>query len=190
MALARTQAVALVGIDGHVVEVEADLNTGIPGLSLIGLPDASLHEARDRVRAAVQNSGEEWPLRRITLGLSPASLRKTGASFDLAIAVAVLAAAGGVPLAPLAETVLLGELALDGRVRPVRGVLPALLCAARAGFRRAVVPEDNLDEARLLPELDVHGAGSLPELLRWLRAGAPSQPYVVPPPPPPEAVGR
>ena len=192
MALARAYGVALVGIEGQVVEVEADLNTGIPGLSLIGLPDASLHEARDRVRAAIQNSGEEWPLRRITLGLSPASLRKTGASFDVAIAVAVLGAAGGVPLTALSQAVLLGELALDGRVRPVRGVLPALLCAARAGYRRAVVPEGNLDEARLLPELDVFGASSLPELLRWLRAGAPPPLSVVRPPAPaePPAVDR
>src|SRR5664280_2076887 len=126
MPLARTLAVALVGVEGRLVEVEADLAQGLPGLTLVGLPDTSLQEARDRIRAAIVNSGESWPQRRITLGLSPASLPKRGSSFDLAMAIAVLAAAGGVPTALLADTVLVGERGLDGRVRPVRGVLPAV----------------------------------------------------------------
>ena len=177
MALARTFAVALVGVDGHVVEVEADLNAGIPALSIIGLPDASLYEARDRVKAAVLNSGEEWPQRRITLGLSPASLRKTGSSFDLAMAVAVLGAANAVPLGPLASLILLGELALDGRVRPVRGVLPALLAAARAGFDRVVVGEANVAEAQLVPDVRVQARSVAEEVARAvLQAGTAQRP--------------
>jgi magnesium chelatase family protein len=172
MSLARCYAVSLVGVDGHVVEVEADLGNGIPGLTIIGLPDTSLYEARDRVRAAISNSGEEWPLRKITLALSPASLRKAGSSFDLAMALAVLGAAGAVPLESSRTMIMLGELALDGRVRPVRGVLPALLAAGRSGFDRAVVAEANVAEARLVPELRVHGVASLSALVAWLRGGA------------------
>src|SRR5690349_19853782 len=122
MPIARAWSVALIGVDGHVVEVEADLAQGLPGLAVIGLPDAALAEARDRIRAAIVNSGEAWPQRRITLALSPAALPKRGSSFDLAMAGAVLAANAAVPADALAGRVLLGELGLDGRVRPVRGV--------------------------------------------------------------------
>src|SRR3954454_15179890 len=189
MALARTYAVALLGVDGHVIEVEADLGNGIPGLSIIGLPDTSLYEARDRVKAALVNSGETWPQRRITLGLSPASLRKTGSSFDLAMSVPLLEAGRGLSLEGAGSMVLLGELALDGRVRPVRGVLPALLAATRAGFTRAVVAKANAAEARLVPGLRVHAVPSLASLIVWVRAGAKDVPQlddeVLPPDEPP-----
>ena len=178
MALARAYAVALVGLDGHVVEVEADLAQGLPGLTVIGLPDASLAEARDRVRAAVVNSGQSWPQRRITLALSPASLPKRGSSFDLALAAAVLAAAGVLPADALIGRVLVGELGLDGRVRPVPGVLPAVLTAARAGVERAVVPLENLAEARLLPGVQARGVGCLRDLVALL-AGEPYDEAVV-----------
>ncbi len=168
MALARAYAVGLVGLDGHLVEVEADLARGLPGLTVIGLPDAALGEARDRVRAAVVNSGQVWPQRRITLALSPASLPKRGSGFDLALAAAILAAARAVPADRLLGRVLVGELGLDGRVRPVRGVLPAVLTAARAGVHRVVVPLANLAEARLLPGVDARGVGSLRDLVSLL----------------------
>ncbi|MDQ3431740.1 MAG: ATP-binding protein, partial [Actinomycetota bacterium] len=122
MTLARAHAAALVGVQGHAVEVEADLAQGLPTFVLVGLPDTALSEARDRVRAAVVNSGESWPARRITVSLSPAALPKRGSGFDLPIAVAVLAAAGGLPMAQLEGMALMGELGLDGQVRPVRGV--------------------------------------------------------------------
>ena len=159
MALARAFAVGLVGLKGHVVEVEADLAQGIPGLSVIGLPDAALAEARDRVRAAVVNSGHSWPSRRITLALSPAWLPKRGSGFDLALAASVLAADRVVPPLALLGRVLLGELGLDGRVRPVRGVLPAALTARDAGVERLVVPLENLAEARLVPGVTARGVG-------------------------------
>jgi magnesium chelatase family protein len=169
MALARAFSVALVGLDGHVVEIEADLALGVPGLTMVGLPDAALAEARDRVRAAVVNSGQAWPTsKRITLGLSPASLPKRGSGFDLALAAAVLAADGVVPAAALLGRVLLGELGLDGAVRPVRGVLPAVVTASHAGFEQVVVPADNLAEARLLPGVQAHGVRSLRDLLALL----------------------
>jgi|SRR5262245_58090761 len=139
MGLARTYAIGLVGLDGHLIEVEAHIAPGLPGFTLIGLPDAVLYEARDRVRAAVINSGLKWPDRRMTVSLSPASLHKRGSSFDLALACAILGAGGAVPKSALADLVLVGELGLDGRVRSVPGVLPAVLAAVRAGMKRVVV---------------------------------------------------
>ncbi|HVL84410.1 MAG TPA: YifB family Mg chelatase-like AAA ATPase [Pseudonocardia sp.] len=171
MPLGRAWSVALNGVDGHVVEVEADVGGGLPAVHLVGLPDAALHESRDRVRAAVVNSGREWPNERIVLALSPATMRKTGSAFDLALACAVLAAGPGVDQPELDGTVLLGELALDGRLRPVRGILPCLLAARAARMRRVVVPRAALAEAALVDGLEVHGAGSLDEVLRWLAGG-------------------
>ena len=168
MALARAYAVGLVGLDGHLVEVEADLAQGLPGLTVIGLPDAALAEARDRVRAAIVNSGQQWPQKRITLALSPAALPKRGSGFDVALAAAVLAASGAVPAQALLGRVLVGELGLDGRVRPVRGVLPSVLTALRAGVERVVVPLANLAEARLLPGVSARGIGSLRDLVALL----------------------
>src|ERR1700716_4476103 len=109
MSLARTHSIALVGVEGHPVEIEADIQNGLPGLLLVGLPDTALREARDRIRAAIVNSREEWPQRKITVGLSPASLPKRGSWFDLAIAIGILAAAGKVPRAAAAGVMCFGE---------------------------------------------------------------------------------
>jgi magnesium chelatase family protein len=173
MSYAKVLAVGLVGLAGHLVEVEADLAAGLPGLTLTGLPDAALFEARDRVRAALVNSGESWPNRRITVNLLPAALPKHGSVFDVAIAVGVLAGAGELPLAPLHGVVLLGELGLDGTVQPVRGVLPGLLAAARAGITRAVVPVANAREAALVPGVTVRATDSLRRLIDFVRGSGP-----------------
>jgi magnesium chelatase family protein len=186
MTLACSHAVALVGVEGHLVEVEADLAQGLPGLAITGLPDVALSEARDRVRAAVVNSGFPWPNKRMTIGLSPAWLPKRGTSFDLAVAVALLAAADLLPAAALKDLLLVGELGLDGRVKPVAGVLPAVLTWAEAGRTRVVVPAANLAEARLLPDIEAVGVGTLGDLVEWLRGGV--LPVVLPESlPPPEA---
>ena len=181
MALARTLAVALVGVTGRLVTVEAHVGGGLPGFTLVGLPDTALAESRDRVRAAVLNARRPWPQHRITVNLSPASLPKAGAHFDLSIALAVLAADGTIPAAPLAGTVVLGELGLDGRVRPVRGVLPAVLAAAAAGVERVVVPCGNTREARLVPGVEVVPVVSLRALTGWL-LGEPPEPAEPPEP--------
>src|ERR1700727_3141467 len=151
MSLARTHSIALVGVQGHPVEIEADIENGLVGLLLVGLPDTALREARDRIRSAVVNSRERWPNRRITVGLSPASLPKRGSSFDLGIAVAIVAAAGAAPAMLLDRAVLLGQPGLDGRLPPVRGILPAVAAAAAAGFGEVVVPQPNAPEAGLVP---------------------------------------
>src|SRR5450755_1631066 len=178
MALARAWSVALAGVQGTVVEVEADLAPGLPGLTIIGLPDAALSESRDRVKAAILNTAEPWPQKRITLGLSPATLPKHGSGFDLSMAVAVLAADGGLASRALQGVVFFGELGLDGRVRPIRGVLPAAMAAAAAGFYRVVVPRANAAEAALVPDLSVWPVGSLRELLVALRTGHPPEPPI------------
>jgi magnesium chelatase family protein len=167
--VARTHSIALVGVEGFPVEIESDLGNGLPSLLLVGLPDTALREARDRIRAAIINSHEHWPQRRITVGLSPASLPKRGSGFDIGIALSILAAAGAIPPATLDGVAFLGELGLDGRLRPVRGVLPAMAAAACAGFGKAVVAQPNAEEAALVPGLRVAGAPTLAALLAWLR---------------------
>jgi magnesium chelatase family protein len=181
--LARAYSVALVGVQGHLIEVEADIASGLPATILVGLPDTALREARDRIRAAIVNSGERWPAAKITVGLSPAALPKRGSGFDLAIAVAILAAAEAVPASALAGKMFLAELGLDGRLRPVPGVLPAVVAAA-CGAQTIVVAAQNAEEAALVPGVKVVGASSLAEVIVWLRGGPePLAPAVVPGPP-------
>ncbi|NUK07514.1 YifB family Mg chelatase-like AAA ATPase [Streptomyces lunaelactis] len=168
MGFARACSVALVGVEGVVVEVQADLEPGVAAFTLVGLPDKSLVESRDRVRAAVVNSGAEWPQKKLTVGLSPASVPKGGSGFDLAVAMAVLGAAERIDPKAIADLVLIGELGLDGRVRPVRGVLPAVLAAAEAGYRQVVVPEQTAGEASLVPGVSVLGVRSLRQLIAVL----------------------
>ncbi|MFJ6993188.1 YifB family Mg chelatase-like AAA ATPase [Streptomyces sp. NPDC003090] len=168
MGFARTCSVALVGVDGVVVEVQADLEPGVAAFTLVGLPDKSLSESRDRVRAAMVNSGAPWPQKKLTVGLSPASVPKGGSSFDLAVACAVMAAAELIDPRTIADLVLIGELGLDGRVRPVRGVLPAVLAAAEAGYEQVVVPEQTAGEASLVPGVSVLGVRSLRQLVAVL----------------------
>ncbi|MFE2055550.1 YifB family Mg chelatase-like AAA ATPase [Streptomyces sp. NPDC059446] len=168
MGFARACSVALVGVEGVVVEVQADLEPGVAAFTLVGLPDKSLVESRDRVRAAVVNSGAEWPQKKLTVGLSPASVPKSGSGFDLAVACAVLGAAERIDPAAVADVVMIGELGLDGRVRPVRGVLPAVLAAAEAGYRQVVVPEQTAGEAALVPGVSVLGVRSLRQLIAVL----------------------
>ncbi|MFD8483437.1 YifB family Mg chelatase-like AAA ATPase [Kitasatospora sp. NPDC059673] len=184
MAFARTCSVALVGVDGVVVEVQADLEPGLAAFSLVGLADKALLEARDRVRAAVSNSGEKWPLRKLTVGLTPASVPKSGSGYDLAVACAVLAAAERLDPASIDGLLIIGELGLDGRVRPVRGVLPAVLAAADAGYRQIVVAEQTAAEAELVPGVSVLGVRSLRQLIAIL-TNAP-----IPDEPPDPSIGR
>ena len=159
--LAKANAISLMGLAGTVIAVESEISSSLPGFVLVGLPDASLTESKDRVRAAVQNSGMKMPNRRVTVNLSPASVRKQGSSFDLAIAVSLLAAAGTLQPQSLVGWVHLGELGLDGSVRRVTGTLPALLAAKKAGLLKAVVPIANLPEAQLVEGMQVVGASNL-----------------------------
>ncbi len=171
--VARTRGVVLLGVDGHVVGVEAHVSLGVSGFSVVGLADKLVSEARDRCRSAVINTGLEWPGPKNTVGLSPAELPKRGPTLDLAIALALLAASDQVPRSSTADLVIVGELALDGRVRPVRGALVAALAARAGGARRIVVPSANVEEASLVPDIDVIGVRHLAGLVAFARGEAP-----------------
>lgn len=162
--LAKSHAISLLGLNGTVVQVEADISANLPGFSLVGLPDASLSEATSRVRAACANSGFGFPSRKITVNLSPASVPKSGSSFDLAIAVAVLFAMKIMPQ-PQKKTLFAGELGLDGALKPVWGVLPIALAAREAGFETIIVPTENVTEAGVLQGIEVLGVDSLRRLV-------------------------
>jgi magnesium chelatase family protein len=161
--------VALVGLEGRIVEVEADIGAGLPRTVLVGLPDSALYQARDRCKAAISNSGQEWPISLLTINLSPATLPKAGSHYDIAIVAAVLAAQGVFGAEQLRRSVLLGEVGLDGRLRPVRGVLPATLAAQQAGFTRVIVPLRQAGEARLVEGIEVFGIASISQLVAFLR---------------------
>lgn len=167
MPIGRTTAVALLGLTGSLVSVEADISNQLPKFVLIGLPDTALGEARDRVWAAATNSGCPLPTRKLTVNLSPAALPKHGSGFDLAIALAALVAAGSINAGSVESVVHLGELGLDGRLRPINGVLPAVLAAGRAGATTVMVPVGNQDEASLVPGIRVVGVASLRDAAIW-----------------------
>ena len=162
MALGRSYSVALVGLNGYIVEVEADIGQTLPAFIILGLPDASLNEAKERIRSAAQNSGIPLSRRKITANLIPASLPKRGSGFDLAIAMAALLASNDVR--STGRTVFIAELGLDGRLRPVRGVLPAVMAAVRAGYPDVVVAKSNAAEAELVPGARVRGYSTLARL--------------------------
>ncbi len=192
MSYATARTITLDGADGHLVDVQVDLAQGLVKTAMVGRPDAAITEARDRCRAAVVNSGFEWPAtRRVTILLSPADLPKRGSHFDLAIAVAVVAAQSRQEAAArlregLEGVVLVGELTLDGRLRAVPGVLPMTMAAASRGIGRVVVPEPQVDEARLVPGVEVLGARSLAQVVAALSGVA----VPAAPPVPPLATGR
>lgn len=162
MALGRTYSVALVGLNGYIVEVEADIGQTLPAFVILGLPDASLNEAKERIRSAAQNSGIPLSRRKITANLIPASLPKRGSGFDLSIAMAVLLAANDVR--STGRHVFIAELGLDGRLRPVRGILPAVMAAVQAGYPDVVVAQANAAEAELVPGARVRGYRTLARL--------------------------
>lgn len=167
--MAAVHGIALDGLAGRPVEVEVDIASGLSATVVVGLADTTVSEARNRVRSAVVNSGTAWPDTRVTINLAPSSLPKSGSHYDLAMGLAVFAAKQLVPAEVLRATVFVGELALDGRLRAVHGVLPATLAAAEAGFERVFVPEANVAEAALVPGVDVVGVRSLRQVVAMLR---------------------
>ena len=161
--LGRTYAVAMLGLTGAIVEVEADIASGLPSFTIIGLPDTALSNARERVRAATTNAGCPLPSKKFTVNLSPAALPKFGPAFDLAIAVALLAAGGSIDPRSIEDVVHLGELGLDGRLRPTAGILPAVAAAQQLGYERIMVPAGNAEEAGLVPGITVVPVSSIRE---------------------------
>src|SRR4030088_1518772 len=166
--LASLRTAAVFGIEACPVQVEVDVGFGFPSFTMVGLPDASVRESRDRVRSAIRNSGFEFPPHRVTVNLAPADVRKAGASFDLPIALGVLAASGVVERRLIADFVLLGELSLDGSIQMTRGVLPIAAAARRDGLAGLLLPAGNAREAAIVSGLDIVAVSSLADAVRAL----------------------
>jgi len=170
--LARVRSAAILGIDAYLVEVETDIANGLPTFVTVGLPQGAVKEARDRVSSALANTGFTFPLKRITVNLAPADIRKEGSAFDLPIALGILAATEQVAGERLAKIAVLGELGLEGAIRPVRGALPVALAARAAGLEALILPRENLPEAGVVDGLRVLGAGCLAEIAEFLERKA------------------
>jgi magnesium chelatase family protein len=175
--LARVRTAALVGLEAVLVFAEVDVSLGMPGLTVVGLPDVSVRESRDRVRTAIRNSGFDYPGTRITVNLAPADVRKVGAGFDLPIALGVLAAAGTIRERALDDCLVLGELSLDGGLQPTRGVLPALVAARRAGLSRVILPTPNAAEAAIVPDTAILAVDTLERAVDALRDPSTAPPW-------------
>jgi len=174
--LARIFSCAVIGLDGVVVEVEVDTGLGLPGMTIVGLPDTAVQESRERVQAAVKNAGIEFPRKRIIVNLAPASVRKEGPAYDLPIALGVLVMMGRLPQAACDAALVVGELSLDGSVRHSRGVLPMTVVARQQGFKRIFVPKCDANEAALIPDLEVIPVSTLSELHGHLSGRQPISP--------------
>src|SRR5690349_2682924 len=181
--LARLRTAAVFGVEACQVEVEVDVSFGMPRFTMVGLPDASVRESRDRVRSAIRNSGFTFPSHRITVNLAPADVRKAGAAFDLPIALGILAAEGVVERRDSDDLLLLGELSLDGSIHPARGVLPIAVAARRAGIGALLLPTANASEAAIVDGLDIYPVMSLAEAVRALNVSSVAPPRPSPPPP-------
>ena len=169
----KLKSCGLLGIDGFTVEVEADISNGIPAFDIVGLADAAIRESKERVRSAIKNSGLEFPVRRITMNLAPANLKKVGSSFDLAIALSILAATGQVESSLLVQCMFIGELSLDGQIRPVNGVLPIAVCALQSGIEYLVLPEANAQEAAVVRGLNILPVKTLADAVRHFNGEIP-----------------
>ena len=181
--LARIQSFGILGIEGYPVTIECDITAGLPMYETVGLPDAAVRESRERVRSALMNSGYLFPTKRVTLNLAPANVRKEGPAFDLPIALALMAASGQIPGGGFGDLVVMGELALDGALRPVQGALPVVIAAREAGMRGVLLPVDNANEGACVEGIELYPAATLAEAVAHLRGERriepmPSKPYV------------
>ena len=165
--LAKTSSFALVGIEGCPIDVEVDINSGLPKFDIVGLPDTAVKESKDRVRSAIKNSGKKFPISIITVNLAPADVKKEGAHLDLAIAVAILKASS-VQMPKLKDFIFVGELGLDGKLRGVNGVLPLLISASMCGYKNFIIPEENAKEASYIDGINVYAFPTLNGVLGFL----------------------
>jgi len=167
--LAQVKSCSIYGIESFLVDVEVDISSGLPAFDIVGLPDVAVRESRERVRAAIKNQSFDFPIRRITVNLAPADIRKEGPHFDLPIALGILAATEQMPIDALNDYAIIGELSLDGKVRPVNGVLPMAIEIKERGLKGVIVPQDNIDEALVIDGIDVVGVTSLNEAVAYFK---------------------
>jgi magnesium chelatase family protein len=177
--LAKVLSSAVLGIDGYIVEVEVDIAGGLPSFSTVGLPEGAVKESKDRVKAAIKNAGYEFPPRRITVNLAPADIKKEGSAFDLPIALGILSAQGIIPQDRLADYLFLGELSLDGGIKPVRGGLPMAMAAKGYGLKGICLPKANAREAAVVAGIEVLPVGGLGQVVSLLRGEREIQPIQV-----------
>jgi magnesium chelatase family protein len=175
--LAKVISAAVYGIDAHIVEVEVDVSPGMPAFLTVGLPDTAVKESRDRIKAAIKNCGYRFPVKQITINLAPADIRKEGSCFDLPMALGILAATGLIKSNNINDFVILGELSLDGSLRPIRGALCIAVAAKNAGIKAFILPEDNAPEAAVVDGIDVYPVKSLPEAAGFLNSGINISPF-------------
>lgn len=167
--LSSVYCASTIGVDARLIEVEVNRTSGMPKYFLVGLPDRAVSESSDRIEAALSNSGASFPGGRITVNLAPADLPKEGSAFDLPIAVALLHVSGQIKTKGLDETLVLGELALDGKLRPVKGILPMAVQARERGIQNMIVPASNGPEAAVVDGISVYAFEHLSEVMEWLR---------------------
>lgn len=178
--LSRALSACVYGIDAHLVEVETDITSkGLPHFSMVGLPDAAVKESKDRIKAALKNIGFNFPLKQITVNLAPADLKKEGSSFDLPIAIGIVAAEGAIASNSLGDYLLAGELSLDGKIKPIRGALPIALEAKKLGLKGVVLPRENAAEAAVVNGIDIFGMGSIPEVIEFLGGISQREPFSI-----------
>ncbi|HEX9934896.1 MAG TPA: YifB family Mg chelatase-like AAA ATPase, partial [bacterium] len=177
--LSKIFSAAVLGIEGYIVEVESHLEDGLPSFATVGLPDSAVKESKDRVCAAIKNAGFHLPRKRITINLAPADIRKEGSAFDLPIAVGILAASGQIASSQLSDSVILGELALDGSVRAIHGSLPISIAVREAKHRRILLPKENAKEAAVASGVDVYPVETLAQTASILEDGTRHTPYTV-----------
>ncbi|MFH1281195.1 MAG: YifB family Mg chelatase-like AAA ATPase [Candidatus Omnitrophota bacterium] len=179
--ISKIYSFGLIGLDAYPVEIEIDVANGLPTINLVGLADTAIKESKERVRSAIKNSGFEWPAKRITVSLAPSNIKKEGASFDLAIALGILAASGQINSGLLENYSFLGELSLDGQLRLVHGVLAISLTLANFSIKNLVLPEENAKEAGIIPEISAWPLKSLKEVVQFLADPGSRQPFRLPP---------
>jgi magnesium chelatase family protein len=178
MATAITNTATIIGIDNHVIEVEADVSIGLGHFSIVGLPDGAIKESRDRIMAALNNACGGFPIRKVVVNLAPADIRKMGTGFDLPIAMAILEASKAIPEKSLRENLIIGELSLEGLIRPIDGMLAVALAAKKAGILNVIVPEENGAAATLVDGLTILTAGSIKDLVAHFAEETPLPEYI------------
>jgi magnesium chelatase family protein len=166
--LAKVMSSAVIGIDAYIVEVEVDISKGLPSFSTVGLPEGAVRESKERVKASIKNSGYQFPSDRITVNLAPADIKKEGSAFDLPMAIGILAATGLIPRESLFQTLFLGELSLDGLIRPIKGALPIAVMAKDMGLRGVFLPPENATEAAVVEKIDIYPVDNLSRLVQAL----------------------
>lgn len=167
--LSIVKSMFLVGLEGYLVNIEVDVSAGIPCWDIVGLPDVSVKESRERVRTAIKNSGYDMQSRKIVVNLSPADIKKEGSFFDLPIAIGILACSGNIDKSNMQDTIFIGELSLDGKINKVNGILPMCIEAKKLGIKRVILPIENAVEAAVVKEIEIIGVSTLIEVIRFFK---------------------